>query len=218
MLDLSADQRRHAGPEVGRRHQELAVAGHAGVAGEAVEHVAGVGAELLVARHQTQIRVKTRGDRVVVAGADVHVAADALALAAHHQGELGVCLEPDEAVHHVGAGRLEGLGPFDVALLVEARLELDQDRDLFPVVGSVQKRLHDGCVAPYAIERPLHGQHVRVAGRLAGQLQHGAERVVGMVQEDVVTAHHGEHVRLGAVLELHRHGRHETGVLEVWTV
>ncbi len=194
---------------MGRRHQELAIAGHARVAGEAVEHVAGVGADLLVAGQQAEVGVEAGGDGVVVAGADVHVAADALALAAHHQGELGVRLEPDEAVDDVGAGRLQGLGPLDVALLVEARLELHQDGDLFAVVGGVQQRLHDRRVAAHAVERPLEGEHVRVARRLAGQLQHRGERVIGMVQQDVVAAHDGEDVGLRAVLELGRHGGDE---------
>ena len=48
---------------------------------------------------------------VVVAGADVDVAAQADALAAHDERDLGVGLEPDEAVDDVGARLLERAGP-----------------------------------------------------------------------------------------------------------
>jgi hypothetical protein len=48
------------------------------------------------------------------------------ALAAHHQRQLGVGLQLDEAVDHLHAGALEVARPADVGLLVEARLELDQ--------------------------------------------------------------------------------------------
>ena len=45
------------------------------------------------------VGVEPRGARVVVAGADMHVAADAAVLAAHHERALGVRLERREAVH-----------------------------------------------------------------------------------------------------------------------
>ena len=46
------------------------------------------------------------------------------------RGRLRVGLEPDQAVRDVGAGALQLASPDDVRLLVEARLDLDQDDDL----------------------------------------------------------------------------------------
>ena len=71
-----------------------------------------------------------RGGRVVVAGAEVRVAADAVLLAPHHQHQLAVRLEADEAVDDLDAGLLHAPRPADVLLLVEARLQLDDDGDL----------------------------------------------------------------------------------------
>src|SRR5829696_588021 len=110
--------------------QDLAVAAAAGVAGERVEQVGEVGAEVLVTRQQPQVGVEPGRLGVVVAGADVDVAADAAVLAPHHQGRLGVGLEPDQAVGDVAAGPLQGPGPADVGGLVAAGLDLDHDHHL----------------------------------------------------------------------------------------
>ena len=100
---------------------------------------------------------------VVVAGADVAVAADPVGLLAHHEQRLGVGLEADEPVDDVHAGLLERAGPADVRRLVEARLELDQDRHLLAPLGRPDQRLDDRAVARGAVERELDGQHLGVA-------------------------------------------------------
>ena len=56
-----------------------------GEPGELVEHVGDVGADLVVAGEEPEVRVEPRRLGVVVAGADVHVVADAVALAAHDE-------------------------------------------------------------------------------------------------------------------------------------
>jgi hypothetical protein len=82
--------------------------------------------------------VYRRAWRVVVAGADVHVVAHAVALAAHDEHALGVGLQRRLAVDDVHAGLLQRLGPVDVHALVEARLQLDQaDRLLARSAASI---------------------------------------------------------------------------------
>ena len=68
--------------------------------------------------------------RVVVAGADVAVAAQLVAVVADDEHDLRVGLEADHAVHDVDAGALELLAQLHVVGLVEAGLELDQHGDL----------------------------------------------------------------------------------------
>ncbi len=104
------------------RHQHLAVVQRAPVAGQVVEHVGDVGADLLVGREQAEVGVQARRRGVVVAGADVHVVAHAVALAAHDEHALGVRLQRRLAVDDVHAGLLHRLRPVDVHALVEARL------------------------------------------------------------------------------------------------
>ena len=109
--------------------------------------------------------------RVVVAGADVAVAADAVGLLADDEEHLGVRLQADEAVHHVHARFFEHAGPFDVGLFVEARLQLDERDDLLALLGGLDQRAHDRALGPGgAVDRLLDREHVRVGGRLLDEL------------------------------------------------
>ena len=61
----------------------------------------------------------------------------------HDERQLAVGLQPDQAVHHVRAGLLQLARPGDVRLLVEARLDLDQDEHLLAGLGGVDQRVDD---------------------------------------------------------------------------
>ena len=75
---------------------------------------------------------------MVVAGAEVHVAAQQAAtaafLAAHDHQHLGVGLVADDAIDHVRADFLELGCPADVRLLVETRHQFDDDGDFLAVL------------------------------------------------------------------------------------
>ena len=129
--DRALDLLDYALAQVVGGHQHLAVVQRAPVAGEVVEHVGHVSADLLVGGEQAEVGVQPRGRRVVVAGADVHVVAHAVALAAHHQHALGVRLQRGLTVDDVHPRLLEGACPQDVGLFVESGLELHHRGDLF---------------------------------------------------------------------------------------
>ena len=113
-----------------------------GVAGEVVEQVGDVGGDRRVDGEQPDVLVQPRGLRVVVAGPDVDVAAQAaVRLLPDDQRELAVGLQPDHAVHDMAAGVLERAGPLDVGLLVEAGRDLDDDEDLLAGLGGVDQRV-----------------------------------------------------------------------------
>ena len=134
---------------------------------------------------------------VVVAGADVHVAADAVALAAHDERHLAVRLQAHEPVDDVHAHVLERARPLDVALLVEARLELDEaPRPPCPPPRPPCSAATIGRVLADAVQRHLDGEHVRVARRLLEERDDRLERVVRVVQQDVALADGGEDVAL----------------------
>ena len=82
-----------------------------GVAGHVVEQPRGVAAHRRIAGEERQVGVDARRDRVVVAGAEMHVGAHRLRLAPHHHRDLGVGLEVDEAIDHLHAGALRGRAP-----------------------------------------------------------------------------------------------------------
>ena len=201
LLDLRDDALAH----VRGRDEHLAVPARPGEAGEEVEHVGDVVAELLVARQQAEIRVQARGLGVVVAGADVQVVADAVALAAHDQDALGVRLQRRQAVDDVHARLFQRAAPVDVRALVEARLDLDQAHGLLAALGGADQRGNERRV----VARPVHGlldrEHVRVVDRLLDEpLDRAHERVVRVVQQDVALAHRAQHVGLRVLVGLQR--------------
>ena len=103
-------------------------------------------------------------------------------------------LQVDEAVHHLHAGPLQVARPADVALLVEARLELDQGRHRLAGLGRLDQCRHDRAAVAGAVERLLDRDHVRVARRLLHELNHHLEALVGVVDDEVLLADGGEAV------------------------
>ena len=75
MPSLPADQLFHAAAQGDRGHQQLAEALLLGEAGEVIEQLHQILAEILAGGQQADIGVEVGGLGVVVAGADVHVAA-----------------------------------------------------------------------------------------------------------------------------------------------
>ena len=216
--DLAVDAVGDALAQVHGRDQELAVLGRLPAARQVVEHQVGVGADVVVGGEVAEVGVLLGRDAVVVARAEVRVAADAVALAAHDLERLAVRLEADEAVDHVGALALQRLGPADVALLVEARLELDEDGDVLAVGRRLHELLDGRRVATAAVQRLLDGQHVRIVGGGAQELDHRVERVVGMVEQHVAVADGGEELGSFEPRERRRDRLHERGVLELGPV
>ena len=195
VADLALDEVEEPRAQAVRRDEQPPERALARQAGQDVEQVGDVRADLGPAGQQAEVDVQAGGLRVVVAGPDVDVAAQAGALAADDERGLGVGLEPDQAVDDVGAGALQLARPDDVRLLVEAGLDLDQDDDLLAALGGPDERLDDRRVARRPVERLLDRQDVRVVGGLGDEpLDRRGERLVRVVDEDVAGADRGEHV------------------------
>ena len=190
---LPLDALDQAEPDAVRGDQQRAVLRLPGVAGQHVEQVGEVGADLRVGGEQADVLVQARGLVVVVAGADVGVALELATLLPHDQCGLAVRLQPDQAVDDVAAGALQRSGPLDVGLLVEPGLDLDQDDDLLALLGRVDEGVDDGRVTRRPVQGLLDGQHVRVDGGLFDEALHaGGERLVRVVDEHVGLAQGGE--------------------------
>ncbi len=134
-----ADQLDQALLQVERGDEQLAEALRTPEPGDEVEEVGDVGGDLGVGGEEPDVLVRARGCGVVVAGSDVDVAAQVVFLAAHDQGRLRVDLHVGEPVDDVDARLLERARPFDVAALVEARLELDDADALLAVLGRLDE-------------------------------------------------------------------------------
>ncbi len=139
---------------------------------------------------------------VIVTGAQVHVAFQVLLFAAQDQHHLGVGLEADHAVDHHGTGLLQAAGQLQVGFLVKARPQLDHHGHFLAVTGGIDQRVDDLGVGPGAVQRLLDRQHVRVLRGLTQQVDHRAEGLVGMLQQDVLLAD-----RLEQVVGARQHAR-----------
>ena len=145
-----------------------------------------VGAEVGVGAQKPEVLVEARGVGVVVARADMAVAAQRAGFLADHQRGLRVRLQTHQAVDDVHADLLQRLRPRDVRLLVEPRFELDERSDLLARLGGADERGDDRAVTGRAVQRHLDREHRRVDRRLPDELLDGGrERVVRMVHEDV---------------------------------
>lgn len=168
-----------------RRNDEVLVLRRTGIAGDDIEKGGRVCAELLVAGEQAEVGINFRGGVVVVAGAEVQVAADAVFLAADNERDFAVGLEAGQTVNDVAAGFFELLCPVDVVFFVKARFQLDKHRDLFAVFSGFDKRRDDGRVAADAVERLLDGEYVFVFCGLCDELHDTVECLIWMVNKAV---------------------------------
>src|SRR5262245_42587927 len=213
MGDFAADHLGYLFAQIDRRHEQLAIALLPRISGQVVEQLRDVFAEIFVGGEESQVGVNAGGDRVVIAGAEVHVAAQLVLLLAHDESDLGVSLQTDKAVDDVDAGFLQLLGPLDVRLFVEAGFEFDQHRDLFAVLGGLDQRFDYRRVLAYAVERLFDRQHVRVARGLAQEFDHRRERLVGVMEQNVLMAYGVEDVISGT--QRRRRCRRERLVLQL---
>ena len=171
--------------------------------GQLVEHGGGVGRQLRVRGEQPQVLVEPGRAGVVVARADVDVAADPAGLLAHHQGQLDVGLEALHPIGDVGARLLQLPAPGDVGGLVEAGGDLHQYGDLLAPAHRVLEGLDDGGIAAGAVDGQLDRQHAGVGRGALQEVQDGAvEAVVGQVDQDVAPADLVEDGRWVGVVEL----------------
>ena len=110
--------------------------------------------------------------------------------------------------------------PLDVGLLVESRLDLDQCDDLLTRLRGVDQRVDDRGVARRAVQRLLDREHIRVGGGLFDEpLHRRGERVVGVVHEHVAVAQRREDALGGfPFTERGRGRRHERRVLQLRAV
>jgi hypothetical protein len=97
-------------------------------------------------------------------------------------------LRPDDAVHHLRAHGLESLGPVDVGLLVEARLQLDHAGHFLAAPRRLDQQFHQHRLGAGAVDGLLDGQHLGVVDRLAQELHHRGEALERVVQQQVAAA------------------------------
>src|SRR5262245_46970373 len=211
--DFAADHLGDRFAQVDRRDQQLAVLLLTRVSGQVVEQLRNVFAEILVGGEEPEVGVDARRDRVVVARAEVDVAAQLVLLLAHDERHLCMGLQSDQTVYDVDSGLLQSLRPLDVRLFIEAGFEFDQHRDLFAVLGCFNQRFDYRRILAHAVERLFDRQHVRVARGQAQEFVPRRERAVRGMEQNVLMAYGVEDVFSRA--QRRRRGRRERLVLQL---
>ena len=103
-------------------------------------------------------------------------------------------LESDDAVHDVRAGFLQAVGQLDVGFFVESRAQLDDHRDVLAGLRGGDQRVDDRRFVAGAVQRLLDGEHARISGGAAQEVEHRTEAVERVVQQHVLLADHGQQV------------------------
>src|SRR6266849_6244373 len=154
--------------EKSRRGQELAVFAPGPVTGsQEIEQLRQVAADRVVGGEQTEIGVEARGAGMIIAGADMSVAAQAVVVLPHDLDDLAVSLESEDAVYNVDSKLLEAGREVNIGFLVEPRLELDHDGHLLSVARRVAQVADDASVRGGAVESHFNCAHLGVRARLA---------------------------------------------------
>ena len=178
--------------------QELAQPRHPREPGELQEDLVDVLADRFIGGQQAVVGVKPRRLGVVIAGAEMAVAAQALLLAAHDHHQFGMGLEAEHAVHDVRAGFLQLVRELDVGFLVEARPQLDDDRHVLAGLRRFDQRADDRRIAAGSIQCLLDGEYLRVARRLLDEIRDRPESLERVVQQHVAGAQRREHIAADA--------------------
>ena len=133
---------------------------------------------------------------MVVAGADVGIAAQTARFLPHNQRSLGVRLEPRYAESDVGADALQFGRPVQVALFVEAGLDLHHAGDLLAMLCGPDQRFDKRRIVANPVSGHLDGDGLRIIGSSTDEVFHArVEAVIGMMDQHVTSLDRGEDCR-----------------------
>mmetsp|Transcript_100847 Transcript_100847/g.281024 ORF Transcript_100847/g.281024 Transcript_100847/m.281024 type:complete len:722 (+) Transcript_100847:177-2342(+) len=215
-LDL-AEQLDHAAVHIEWRQQHAARQLELAQRRELAEHRIGIRREVGVGRQQAQVGVQACRLGVVVAGRDMGIAAQLAVLAARDHQQLGMGLVADDAIDDLGADRLQPLGPVDVGLFVETRLQLDDGHHLLAAPRRLDQQVHQLGLRAGAVDGLLDDQHVGVIDRLAQQLHHRLEALERVMQQHITLLQAVED-RLVPRQPAYRPGRLEGREAQAWRI
>ncbi len=206
MGDFTIDHLDEPFAHVQGRHQQFLETGQSRAARQMMEEIHHVGGQYWIDGEEPQIRVLPRGFDVVVAGADMGIAAQAIAFATHDQRELGMGFQSSQTVDDVITGFAQLVGPVQIARLVETRSELDQACDLLTRLRRRDQRTHERRIVAQTVHRHLDVGGQRIIGGLADKAFHRCiETLVRMMHQDIASPDDRKHIAIG--IEGGRHDR-----------
>ncbi len=101
-------------------------------------------------------------------------------------------LEFDEAKDHLHARAFEVSRPDDIRSLVETGLQFDQGGNGFASLRCLDESADDRAVLRGTVERLFDRDHIRIGGGLPDELHHDVERLIRMVDDDVLRTDRGK--------------------------
>ena len=155
--------------------------------GQAAKDLMHIGADIGIRGEQAEVFIQARRARMVVTGSEVRIALEGTALAAQQQGQLGMGLVADHPVDHMGTDFFETTCPVDVGFFIEAGHQLDHHRNLLAGTRGSHQRLHQRGIGPGPVDGLLDRHHVGIGGRTAQEVHHRHERLIRVMQQDVLT-------------------------------
>ena len=170
MVRLASDQRLDPLMHLERGQNQLMGGSVLTDTGEQVEECGGIFTDVRAASQQAQVRIKSGGRRIVIAGAQMDIAAKPIVISTNHQTHLGMDLVSHHAVDHVNAGLFEAAGPGDVVGLVKSCLQFHHYGDLLAVLHRIHEGSHDAAIAARAIKGLLDSQNARIGRCLLEEL------------------------------------------------
>ena len=90
-------------------------------------------------------------------------------------------LQPHQSIDDLRADRLQALGHIDVGLLVEARLQLHDDRDFLAQLRRLLQQIDQHRPGAGAVQRHPDRDHLRVGHRLPEEIDDRLETLERVV-------------------------------------
>ena len=144
LVHLPADQAEQLLPHTLGRGGQLLQIRLGTLPRQACEEPLHIPADRLVRRQQAEVRVASGGDFIVVARAQMRVAAVDAVLAADHQQGLAMHLHTRQTRQHPASGLFQRVHQAEVPLLVQTGAGLHAHGDLHAPGGSLLQRGHHG--------------------------------------------------------------------------
>ena len=113
------------------------------------------------------------------------ISADSVFLSSHDKRNLAVSLQTDKTIDNVTACLLKHLCPVDIIFLIESRLQLNENGNLFSVVCRLGKGRNDRRMTADAVQGLLDGQHLGILSRLSDKFHHRRKGLIRVVEQDI---------------------------------
>lgn len=143
-----------------------------------IEDRRGILAEIRIAGEERQVGVNLGRDRVIISSTVVDVWTETAAFLTDDKRHLRVGFQFDEAVNDLHAGALQVPGPSNVALFVEAGLELDERGDGFSRFRCCNQCFDNRRILACPVQRLLDRDDIRIGCRLPDKLDHHIEAFI----------------------------------------